>query len=225
MAALGLKYWILFPSMNSERVDNVRSCLSLHSWELFSLLNCPHTTHLFQQWLLLSFYHRDLSHCLYFARQGWFVWQKALLLEEFSQGAKNCNCTWVLEEWDRSLLSKHPLVLLTLNIGLSEVSQGKVSCRFAVCLKKKHLRDLYWFCWDQVSQREQESFSQGESHLVKLVHTVVWCMCQACIAAASLEKRTQYMGRLVAKRSLAKMLQICLISGEDFLYHHKPFSS
>lgn len=50
------------------------------------------------------------------------------------------------------------------------MSQGKVSCRFAVRLKTKHLRDLYCFFRDQMSQREQEPFCQRESHLVKLVH-------------------------------------------------------
>jgi len=50
--------------MNSDRVDNDREKLPFHSWELFSVLDSPHTTHLSQQWLLLSFCHYDHSHCL-----------------------------------------------------------------------------------------------------------------------------------------------------------------
>lgn len=188
MTALGRKYWILFPQMNSERVDNDREKLPLHSWELFSMLKSPHTTHLFQQWQLQSFCHHDEPHCLYFARQGWFVWQKSLLLENFSQGAKNGKCTQVLEEQDRSSLQKHPSLLLCLNCGLSEISCRKVSCRFAVCLWKKHLRDIYSLCRDRMSASEQEPFfSQRESRLVKLVHAGIWCIWQARVAAASLE--------------------------------------
>lgn len=77
-------------------------------------------------------------------------------------------------------------MLLCSNIGISEMSWRKVSCRFVVCLCKKHLGNIYCLCRGRMSQREQEpSFSQSLA-LVKLVHTGVWCSLRCCCFSGNL---------------------------------------
>lgn len=186
MAALGLKYCILLPWMNSERVDNDRSCLSTggSSFPCLTVLTaptyfssdcyCPSTT--------MTSHISCVLHC-----------------EAGLSGKRHCCYNSLREQRiviaHRCLRSKTEVYFKT-SFGASDLEHWPLwnepgKGELQICSPPQNetpWSSLLFFQGPNESERTRtllpERVSLGQAGACVWC---VWCMCQACVAAASPE--------------------------------------